>query len=65
MSLATLAVIKEQKDMLCAESIVDDDGCYWVKWDSVNLSLYKIHHHLEESLRRDGQSFVEDVEEKS
>lgn len=64
MSLATLAAIKEQKGILCAESVVDDDGCYWVKWDSVNLSLYKIHSHLEESLKRDGQSFVEDVEDK-
>ena len=65
MSLATLAVIKEQRDNLCSGSVVDDEGCYWVKWDSVNLSLDKIYTHLEESLRRDGQSFVEDVEEKS
>lgn len=62
MSLATLKMIESSLYKLCAESIVDEDGCYTVKWDSVNLALHKIYFHLEESLKRDGQYFVEKEE---
>jgi len=60
MSLATLKMIDDARNKLCAESVVDEDGCYTVRWDSVVLALSKIRHHLEESLKRDGQYFVEE-----
>lgn len=70
MSLATLKMIDDllkhiDKTSFFTGSVFECNQRLCVDAIELEANLYKIYSHLEESLKRDGQSLIEDVEDKS